>query len=256
MYHTGSDVLGVLIARVAGQPFEIFLKERIFDPLGMRDTGFFVPPRSSAGSRAAMRPTQPTARWNSSMTARTANGVGRRRLPAGGGGLVSTIDDYCAFGRMMLNKGKLGSERILARATVELMLTDQITPAQKADSPFSPGFWDYRGWGLGLSVITGRASTAMAPGQFGWSGVYGTRLGIGQRRGPRHPPDDPALQHGPDPRQRGLPHPRLSEPRRLTVGQGEVDRVQQQQPQRPISPRPATARSDRTRVARCEYSYY
>ena len=75
---------------------------------------------------------------------------------------------------MMLNKGNLGGERILARATVEVMLTDQITPAQKAVSPFSPGFWDYRGWGLGVSVVTGRASTAMAPGQFGWAGVFGT----------------------------------------------------------------------------------
>ena len=87
---------------------------------------------------------------------------------------MSTIDDYFAFGRMMLNKGKLGIERILARPTVELMLTDQITSAQKAVSPFSPGFWDYRGWGLGLSVITSRENSAVGPGQFGWSGAFGT----------------------------------------------------------------------------------
>ncbi len=75
---------------------------------------------------------------------------------------------------MMLNKGKLGSERILARPTVELMVTDQLTPRQKALSPFSPGFWDHRGWGLGLSMITSRANTAEACGQFGWSGAFGT----------------------------------------------------------------------------------
>ncbi len=174
MYHTGSDTLGVLIARVAGQPFEIFLKERIFDPLGMRDTGFFVPaaklgrfascygPNATSGALELMDDSQ-DSKWSRPPV-----------FPAGGGGLVSTIDDYCAFGRMLMNEGKLGSERILARPTVELMLTDQITPQQKANSPFSPGFWTGRGWGLGLSVITERVSIAQAPGQFGWSGAFGT----------------------------------------------------------------------------------
>jgi CubicO group peptidase (beta-lactamase class C family) len=173
-YHIGSDVLGVLIARVSGKPFDTFLKERIFEPLGMRDTGFSVP----AGK---------LGRFTSSYAANTTSGALEliddsqeskwSRAPAfaaGGSGLVSTIDDYCAFGRMMLNKGKLAGERILARPTVELMLTDQITPAQKAVSLFSPGFWDYRGWGLGLSVVTGRAGIGVAPGQFGWSGLFGT----------------------------------------------------------------------------------
>ncbi len=174
MYHTGSDVLGVLIARVAGQSFERFLKERIFDPLGMRDTGFFVPapklgrfascysPGPAAGALELIDDGQ-NSKWSRAPA-----------FPAGGAGLVSTIDDYAAFGRMLLGKGKLGSERILARPTVEEMLRDQITPEQKANSPFSPGFWDCRGWGLGLSVITGRANTAVGPGQFGWSGAFGT----------------------------------------------------------------------------------
>ncbi len=173
-YHTGSDVLGVLIARVSGQSFESFLKERIFEPLGMRDTAFCVP-------------TGKLGRFTSSYAANPQSGAleliddsqeskwsRAPAFPAGGSGLVSTIDDYCAFGRMMLNKGKLAGERILARPTIELMLTDQITPAQKAVSAFSPGFWDNRGWGLGLSVITGRGTTGMSPGQFGWSGLFGT----------------------------------------------------------------------------------
>jgi CubicO group peptidase (beta-lactamase class C family) len=174
MYHTGSDILGVLIARASGQSFDAFLKERIFEPLGMRDTGFCVP----AGK---------LGRFTSSYAADPGTGALQRiddgqasrwskppAFPAGGSGLVSTIDDYCAFGRMMINKGKLAGERILARSTVELMLTDQITPAQKAVSPFSPGFWDYRGWGLGMAVITGRGATHAAPGQFGWAGLFGT----------------------------------------------------------------------------------
>jgi CubicO group peptidase (beta-lactamase class C family) len=174
MYHTGSDALGVLIARASGQSFEAFLKERIFEPLGMRDTAFCVPPGklgrftscyavSAASGALEVIDDGQASKWSRPPT-----------FAAGGGGLVSTVDDYLAFGRMMLNMGNAGSERILARATVELMLTDQITPAQKAISPFSPGFWDYRGWGLGLAVITGRASIGVAPGQFGWSGVFGT----------------------------------------------------------------------------------
>ena len=69
---------------------------------------------------------------------------------SGAGGLVSTVDDYLAFCRMMLNKGRHGSERILSRLSVELMTTDHITPEQKAASPFFPGFWDNRGWGFGV----------------------------------------------------------------------------------------------------------
>jgi CubicO group peptidase (beta-lactamase class C family) len=174
MYHVGSDVLGVLIARASGKSFDAFLKERIFDPLGMRDSGFCVPP-GKIGRYTSNYAANPTSGALELIDDSQASKWGRPpAFPAGGSGLVSTIDDYCAFGRMMVNKGKLGGERILARPTVELMLTDQITPAQKAISAFSPGFWDYRGWGLGLSVITGRGSTSLAPGQFGWSGLFGT----------------------------------------------------------------------------------
>jgi CubicO group peptidase (beta-lactamase class C family) len=174
MYHTGSDLLGVLIARASGQSFEAFLKERIFEPLGMRDTAFFVPPGKLGRFTSCYAVSEPGGALEVMDDSQASKWSRPPAFPGGGAGLVSTIDDYGAFGRMMLNKGNLGGERILARATVEVMLTDQVTAAQKTASPFSPGFWDYRGWGLGLSVITGRASTAMAPGQFGWSGIYGT----------------------------------------------------------------------------------
>ncbi len=174
MYHTGSDVLGVLVARVAGQPFETFLKERIFDPLGMRDTGFFVPAAKLGRFASCYAVNAGSGALELFDDGQDSNWSRPPAFPAGGAGLVSTIDDYCAFGRMMLNLGKLGGERILARPTVELMLTDQITAAQKAMSPFSPGFWEGRGWGLGLSMITERVNTAQGPGQFGWSGAYGS----------------------------------------------------------------------------------
>ncbi len=196
MYHTGSDTLGVLIARVSGQPFETFLKECIFEPLGMRDTGFFVPAAKLGGSPAATASTRSAVRWSFWMTVWTASGVARRHFLRAAVGWCRPLTITWRFGRMLLNKGKLGSERILARPTVELMLTDQITPAQKAISPFSPGFWENRGWGLGLSIITGRQSSSMGQGQFGWSRRLRHRLGFRPQRGPRRHHDDPAIQHG------------------------------------------------------------
>jgi CubicO group peptidase (beta-lactamase class C family) len=87
---------------------------------------------------------------------------------------VSTADDLLAFGRMMLNRGAYGNARILSRPSVELMTTDQLTPEQKAASPFFAHFWDSRGWGLGLSIVTRRDDVAAVPGRFGWNGAFST----------------------------------------------------------------------------------
>ena len=134
MYNTGSDVLGVLIARASGQPLETFLRERIFEPLGMKDTGFSVP-AAKLDRLATSYQTDPRPAELGSSTRPRRQPVGRPPVfPSGGGGLVSTVDDYLAFGQMMLNKGKHGRERILSRPSVELMTTDQITPEQKAVS--------------------------------------------------------------------------------------------------------------------------
>ena len=90
----------------------------------------------------------------------------------GSAGLVSTADDFNAFAQMMLNGGRLGSERILSRPSVELMTTDQLTPEQKQGSELFLG--DNRGWGMGLSVFTRRDDLCNTPGRFGWDGGYGT----------------------------------------------------------------------------------
>src|SRR6266571_3638194 len=136
MYNTGSDVLGVLIARASGQPLETFFQERIFEPLGMKDTGFSVP--------AAKLDRLATSYWVNSETGALEfhDGVHDSQwsrppaFPDAGAGLVSTIDDYLAFGQMMLNKGKHGSGRVLSRPSVETMTTDQLKPEQKAVSGF------------------------------------------------------------------------------------------------------------------------
>jgi CubicO group peptidase (beta-lactamase class C family) len=174
MYHTGSDILGVLIARASGQMLETFFRERIFEPLGMKDTGFSVPEAKLDRLAACYQTDAATgglALFDESRGSRWAHPP---VFEAGGGGLVSTVDDYLAFGRMMLNHGKLRSERILSRLSVETMTTDQLTPEQKTASAFFPGFWDSRGWGFGLSVVTRRDGVAAVPGRFGWDGGYGT----------------------------------------------------------------------------------
>lgn len=171
LYNTGSDVLGVLIARAVGQPLGQFLRERIFEPLGMADTGFSVPPEKlgrlatcytadAVSGAAAVYDAAERGQWS--------------RPPAfesGAGGLVSTADDYLAFGQMLLNGGRLGGTRILSRPAVELMTSDQLTPAQQAEAAFlSPG----RGWGFGVSIVTRRDELAAVPGRYGWEGGLGT----------------------------------------------------------------------------------
>jgi len=171
LYNSGTEILGVLVARAAGKTLSEFMQERIFGPLGMMDTGFHVP--AAKVDRFA------------TSYARDASGelkvfddpaTGKFSRPPvfenGSAGLVSTADDFNAFAQMMLNGGRLGSERILSRPSVELMTTDQLMPDHKLGSELF--FGDNRGWGLGLSVFTRRDNLCTAPGRFGWDGGYGT----------------------------------------------------------------------------------
>jgi CubicO group peptidase (beta-lactamase class C family) len=173
MYHTGADVLGVLIARAAGRPFEEFLRERIFEPLGMKDTGFHLP----AEKLDRMPVSYATDPQTGALVRRAdpRDGVWDRppAFPSGGGGpsLLSTADDYLAFCRMMLNKGRYDGGRILSRPAVELMTTDHLTPAQKAGNEV---FFGSGGWGFGVAVDSRRDDLATRPGRFGWNGGLGT----------------------------------------------------------------------------------
>src|SRR5829696_4905197 len=174
LYNSGSDILGVLISRVTGTSLGEFLRERIFAPLGMNDTAFSVP-ASKLGRLAS-------SYWTNFATGEfeVFDGIDDSRwasppvFESGAGGLVSTVDDLLAFGRMMLNQGKHGNQRILSRRSVDLMTTDHISSEQKAVSGFLPGFWDNHGWGFGVSVVTRRDDLAATPGRYGWDGGYGT----------------------------------------------------------------------------------
>jgi CubicO group peptidase (beta-lactamase class C family) len=175
MYNTGSYVLGVLIARAARQPLESFFRERIFEPLGMRDTGFTVPTselaRLATCYEAERRDPGPARVHDSPAVSQWATPP---TFADAGAGLVSTVDDYLAFGEMLLGGGKRGRQRVLSRPAVETMTTDHLTPEQKAASDVFPGYWESRGWGFGVSIATRRHDIASVPGRFGWDGAYGT----------------------------------------------------------------------------------
>jgi CubicO group peptidase (beta-lactamase class C family) len=174
LYDTGAHVLGVLLARASGQPLETFLRDHVLAPLGMEDTGFSVP--------EAKIDRLPLAYWTDIGSGELsvfdeARGGRFAEPPAfesASGGLVSTVDDLLAFGEMMLNGGAFDGGRVLSPATVELMTRDHIAPEQKAVSPLYPEFWDTRGWGFNMAVVTRRDDIGPGVGSFGWDGGYGT----------------------------------------------------------------------------------
>jgi CubicO group peptidase (beta-lactamase class C family) len=171
MYHTAFDILGVLVSRAAAMPFADFLADRIFAPLGMRDTGFTVPEEKFERLAESYIFNGKLVPFEAGMGGQSVKG---KMFPSASSGLVSTIDDYLAFGKMMLNFGKHGSTRLLARPTVEVMTSDQLLPGHKSPASFFPGFWDNQGWGFGVSVVTKRDGISAVPGRFGWTGGLGT----------------------------------------------------------------------------------
>ena len=172
LYNLGSDILSVLIARVTGRPLGDFLQERIFDPLGMTDTGFWVPPdsisrlppqytRDASGELTVYDP--PDGQW-----------AAPPAFPSGAGGLVSTAPDYLAFASMLMGGGIHQGVRILSRPSVSLMTSDQLPASVKAVSGLAPGDFDAMGWGFGVSVVTRRTQVYHSVGTYGWNGGLGT----------------------------------------------------------------------------------
>jgi CubicO group peptidase (beta-lactamase class C family) len=173
LYNTGAEVLSVLVARASGQAFDAFLEERLFEPLGMNDTGFSVP-AAKLDRLATSYMIDPETR--AVQVYDPAEGGDWSRPPAfpnGAGGLVSTADDYLSFARMLMEGGRHGKMRILSRPTVELMTTDQLTPEQKARSGFGPDSFADHGWGFCLQIAMRRTQVASV-GSYGWGGGMGT----------------------------------------------------------------------------------
>jgi CubicO group peptidase (beta-lactamase class C family) len=167
MYQTSFCVLGVLLARAARRPLETVLRERILDPLGMSDTGFSVPAekldRLAPCYVAGPDGLEPFDGVEDSQWSRPP------ALPNADGGLVSTVDDYLAFARMLLGHGSHRGASVLSPRSVEAMTTDQLRPEQRAMGRDFLG--DDRGWGFGLATVAPRDG---APARYGWDGGLGT----------------------------------------------------------------------------------
>jgi CubicO group peptidase (beta-lactamase class C family) len=180
-YGNSFDVLGVLVARASGMSLPDFLEARIFKPLAMRDTGFFVP----AGKMARLATNYNVDPQTKKRIVADQPGPGSRwakppAFPSGAGGLVSTADDYLGFAKMLLGKGRSGDVRLLSHESVALMTANYLTEDQRK-TPFSGfDFWAGQGFGFGVSVVDDVARQARSPfgyssaGSFGWPGAFGT----------------------------------------------------------------------------------
>jgi CubicO group peptidase (beta-lactamase class C family) len=172
LYHVSGDLLGVLVARAAGASLGAFMRERIFEPLGMRNSSFQLSMSEAARLPVLYSRNPQTGALEPFDDPLRSAWVDPPALEAGGGGLVSTIDDYFAFSRMMLSKGRLGRERILSRRAVELMTSDHLTPSQRTGAELF--FGEFSSWGLGMAVDIRRHDLFHTPGRFGWTGGFGT----------------------------------------------------------------------------------
>jgi CubicO group peptidase (beta-lactamase class C family) len=172
LYNTSCDVLGVLVARVSGKSFEGFLRERLFNPLGMRDTAFSVPASKLHRLPGVYQFNHDTQMLEAFDGAQNSEYSRPPAFESGAGGLVSTVDDYYAFCRMLLNKGAWGHERILSEASVESMTQDQLLPQQKTGAELF--FGNHSSWGFGMGVNIHQSKPWTVPGRFGWDGGFGT----------------------------------------------------------------------------------
>jgi CubicO group peptidase (beta-lactamase class C family) len=177
-YGLSTDVLGVLVARVSGMAFPEFLRTRVFEPLGMKDTGFWVPPERM-GRLATLYALDPkTGTVRATDTPPQSALASPPAFSSGGGGLVSTGDDYLRFARMLLGGGQLDGVRLLSPRMVERMATNQLTPEQRRIPFLGLDFWAGQGFGLGVSVVDDPTRTIgsqlLSKGTHGWGGVHGT----------------------------------------------------------------------------------
>lgn len=170
MYNTPSAVLGVLVARASGMPFDQFLETRVFRPLGMKDTGFFVPAEKRGRLATVYAPGPKGTLVLANREAPSSLPV----FPSPSGGLYSTADDYMRFARMMMGKGKLGTARILSRPSVDLMTRDYLTAEAPQSYFINTEFFSEAGFGLGLQVQTKQASLGPNPGSYWWQGPPGS----------------------------------------------------------------------------------
>jgi CubicO group peptidase (beta-lactamase class C family) len=169
LYTAGANVLGVLVARAAGKPLDVVFQERILGPLGMQDTGFWIPQAKIGRTVTGYFPQdgklvlfdKPDGRYTKPPA-----------FPAGDSGLVSTADDFATFARFLSTGVAPDGRRLISQASLKAMRTNYLTPAQMKDGAeiLGPG----RGWGYGLGVVAAPNVDGVAPGAYGWNGGFGT----------------------------------------------------------------------------------
>ena len=170
-YNTGSMVLSVLIARAAGQSLEHVLRTRIFAPLGMSETGFSLSASDVGRLPDQYMPDVQTGKLQVYAASSAEVWTEPPVFPSGAGGLLSTVDDYLAFARLLLNRGIHKGRRLLSERSLELMTTNHLTPEQIAGGgPILHG----EGWGYGMAVSVRPDEISSRPGRYGWAGGYGT----------------------------------------------------------------------------------
>ena len=181
-YSVSTDVVGRVIEVISGKPLDQYLTERILDPLGMTDTGFAVP-KTKLGRVASCyvkMPDDPLTLLDPGR--QTTFTEGNVKIHSGGGGLLSTIDDYLKFADMLRRKGAFDGGRLVAPRTAELMATNALPGdlASMGQPVFSEVSFDGVGFGLGVSVTVtpGLAKTACSMGDYGWGGMASTMFWV------------------------------------------------------------------------------
>jgi CubicO group peptidase (beta-lactamase class C family) len=187
-YGISTDVLGALVQRVSGMPLGEFFRTRIFEPLGMTDTGFFVTPEQAlrlATAYVVGEHGKPVVEDHPS----TSRWLNAGRFQNGGGGLISTADDYCKFARVLLGRGRLQGRpgdtdermhgpRLLSHKSVDLMRSNVLTRAQREVPAFGYPIWRAQGFGLGVSIVEDPGlqlgAEYRSKGTFAWPGALGT----------------------------------------------------------------------------------
>lgn len=179
VYSVSMDIQGYVIEKLSGKPLADFMEERIFKPLRMTDTGFFVP-KEKRSRFATLYSGGPDGKLivTGEASGPKADFVSVPGAPSGGGGLVSTARDYSRFAQMLLNHGELDGARILSPATVDLMISNHLSPKLMtgefsiANAVMRPG----HGWGYDLAVYTDPAAAdeVVGKGTFYWEGAADT----------------------------------------------------------------------------------
>ena len=181
-YSVATDVIGYLVGKISGKPFEQFLKERIFNPLGMNDTDFFVPAAKAHRLAACYQAEKGAMTLQDDPT--KSSFLAPPSLISGGGGLCSTAADYLTFCRALLNGGELGGVRLIGPKTLALMTSNHLPGGrdlpEMSRSLFSEAAYNGIGFGLGFSVTMNPAQTLIpgSAGEYAWGGAATTSFWI------------------------------------------------------------------------------